>query len=307
LHTGIFSDDGDVNFTTHCAWRFEMRIALAVLLVLMLCLTGPAHIPFAFAGGGGGGGGGGDTDNSAQTSDPDEPPPGFILSGDPPSINAGLSGSTSGPGVSKTAAPPQSTTVKIIPGTGEGEPQDPRLTYVEQLNRAREAVGLEPRETVILPGGHAAVVNGKIVPVMGSPPVVKVVRIPMTRQRLMELNRQAQILNRRSRLLEIQERAAERTAFYAAICAAAIASGGKSLVAEKLGLGVAVAYTAAYAAVTSLIASRGDPLATVESTVGSLNTFELPAHLGPVKSNTIKVFHSVNSPGSVPVGGNFEM
>jgi hypothetical protein len=294
-----------INFMDHFLWRSEMKNALAVILALMLCLTGPAQIAFACGGGDGGGNEGVDERTSAQTSDPSEPPPGFILSGDPPPINAESLDPTNDPGVSITAPPPQSTAEVPIPGTGEGEPQDPMSWWVEQHNRTREALGLEPLQNAILPGGNAAVVNGRIVPVMGSPPVVKVVRLPMTKQRLVELNRQMQILNRRSELMGFQERVAQRTAFYAAICAAAIASGGKSMVAKKIGLGVAVAYTTAYAAVTSLIASRGDPIDTLESTVGALNTFELEAHLGPVKSETIRIFHSANSPWSVPVGGGF--
>ena len=77
-----------------------MRIALAFILTLMLCLTGPAQIAFACGGGGDGGGNEGvDESASTQTSDPGEPPPGFILSGDTPSINVGESGPTSDPGI----------------------------------------------------------------------------------------------------------------------------------------------------------------------------------------------------------------
>jgi hypothetical protein len=90
-------------------------------------------------------------------------------------INPGPSSTTSvgpsgDPGGSVSGPPPQSTTVVPLPGSGEGEPQDPAeavlISWVEQVNQTREALGLEPLQTVILPGG--AVVNGQVVPVMGA-------------------------------------------------------------------------------------------------------------------------------------------
>jgi hypothetical protein len=127
----------------------------------------------------------------------------------------------------------------------------------------------------------------------------------MTRQRLIELNRQMQQLNQRSRDLELQERALERLAFVAAFAAATIASGSGSRVAVKYGVQAAWTYITAYAVGTTLIESRGDPAAVLESTIGTIKTFELKAIAGPAKSTTISIFHYVNSPGSVPVGSEF--
>jgi hypothetical protein len=142
-----------------------------------------------------------------------------------------------------------------------------------------------------------------VVNVVQGPPIGP--REPMTRQRLIELNRQMQELNQRSRELKFQERTAQRIAFVAAYAAAAIASGGESLVAEKFGVGVAWAYTLAYSVGTSLIESSGDPVAATESTIGAIQTFELHPIAGPAKATTISIFHSLSSPGSVPVGGEF--
>jgi len=329
-----------------------MRIALAFILTLMLCLTGPAQIAFACGGGGDGGGNEGvDESASTQTSDPGEPPPGFILSGDTPEI-VGLLGPTSDPGDSITAPPPLLTTEVPLPGTGEGEPQNLWLTWAEQHNQAREARGLEPLQTVILPGGNAAVVNGRIVPVMGPggppPPPAPIgtlpglgplvpgvanpfvaiqgkgptaatetsltvmkekpfigPREPMTRLKLMELHTKMYELNHASEILEVHERFVQRVAFISAYAAAMLASGRGSYVAVKYGVGAAWAYTLAYATGTTLIESRGDPVAVLESTVGAIKTFELPPYGAPIKSTTINVFHSVTSPESVPVGGDF--